>query len=678
MEGHKDRPKVSQVRKLESFVRKLGDEEIKMFLMVLGALMAQVPAPKAARKSYLKDVEVRLRSNGVDFLAKSRSFPTFGLKLLGQDRDGFPIPGFKRQSGKIYPELFAWYWAELERLSMVSKPKKDDVLRAQRVLCVLSFAKMIKTSSVNQIRKSLTDFEKRVVVPVDLKKKDQSSDDSKSTRSGESGMFYSSKFGWFDTQRAFNYDSIGTSHSLTHGVDPEPDSPEAFFAPDSPSLEEILGVNVELDSLPQYVDLDSISTKPSSLREKPAFPNWFDTQFWGGIRRAVETQRGEQPKGRLFGLKDPPYGRVHVLTESAGKLRLIVPYNTPFVHSTGLFARCRAFLRRISEDYSENQAAGHRFVQRGTGLRDNKMNISADLSNFSDDISVEAQAFGLRSLDLGYLICYLFDLPVSLPNGKIITPSKLLMGLKGCFEFSTLLHHYVVKRGGILRYAMCGDDLYFRGTLDTYLEAIKHSGWNLNRSKTVVSSTAAVFCGEYYWFGHRVSPRVPKVSTCFHNGRPAGSSVLFSATRDSIESLNQIYNRRSVSLIIGPFIRLLRSRWKGLVLPEFPAKLRGLGMRVTRPKPGLLKTLRKKAILKCALLSVGNLRLNTPQHRWFGLPVELSPSGIQREYPDFPALLAKGAVRLDVPVARKSRKDVSALDVSNVLEWYYYNERYEF
>lgn len=323
MENHKGSPKANQVRKLESFVNKLSEQEIKMFLLVLGALMAQVPAPKDARRAYLKEVEVRLRNNGADFLAKSRSFPTYGLKLLGLDRDGFPINGFKQQSGKIYPKLFSWYWSELERLSVVSKPTKGDVLRAQRVLCVLSFAKMIKTSSVNQIKKSLIDFEKRVTTPQD-QLKDGKSLSVEDRASGEEKS---------------DQDQLKTGNGET-GL------PEEFFSKDAPSLNSVFGTDVKLDKLPQYLDLDSLSTKPSSLRDQPAFPNWFETQFWGGIRRAVERQQGLSPSGPSFGFKDPPYGRVHVLTEGAGKLRLIVPYNTPFVHSTGLFARCRAFFAR--------------------------------------------------------------------------------------------------------------------------------------------------------------------------------------------------------------------------------------------------------------------------------------------------------------------------------------------
>lgn len=103
------KPEGKKVRKLSNSVRKLSDEEIKTFLVVLRSLMAEVPAPREARRAYLKEVENRLRNNGVDFLAKARAFPTYGLKLLGRDRDGFPIAGFKKAAGQIYPRLFAWY-----------------------------------------------------------------------------------------------------------------------------------------------------------------------------------------------------------------------------------------------------------------------------------------------------------------------------------------------------------------------------------------------------------------------------------------------------------------------------------------------------------------------------------------------------------------------------------------
>lgn len=645
-------PKDKQARKLVSFVRKLGDEEINIFLEVLGALMARVPAPRDARKSYLKEVEVRLRNNGGHFLSTARCFPTFGLKLLGNDRDGFPIPGFKQQKGKIYPKLFAWYWGELDRLSSVNKPSKVDALRAQRVLCVLSFSKMIKTSSINQIKTSLSDFEKRV--------------SPTGASLSESSCFktYESKLGG-SVQSLANSLGINIPPEMLAlaGLDPSDIEPEpvGFYSqPDRPNLMETLGIKIKLGKYPKYLDTNSFSCKPSSVKELPRFPEWFDH---GGPCD--------------FYYKPPPYGRIHVLTESAGKLRIICPYNTPFVHSTGLYARSRAVLDALSCDYSSDQAAGHRMVQKETSFG-NKMCVSADLSNFSDDIKPDLSAFGLRSLGLPKLKDYLFNLPVTLPSGRFLIPDKLLMGLKGCFELSSVCHHYVVKCSGIINYALCGDDLFFRGDINVYLDAIKESGWKLNRSKTVHSRTVAVFCGEMYWLGLRISPRVPKVSTCFHDGKLLKAGILFAVTRCNILHLEKIYNRRGMAKVIWPFLRLLRSRWNSVISLEAPQKLRGLGLRSIVPGIGLLDILSRRDVLRMSKLSIGIKRDKVSSTRWFGIPIQIAPNKALQEFSCFPALLKKGAVDLKVLPNRSAViKYVSSLDVSDVLYWYYDNVRLE-
>jgi hypothetical protein len=599
--------------------------------------MQGVPAPKDARKSYLEEVENRLRNNGVDFLSKSRVFPTYGLKLLGRDTTGFPIKGFKNAEGKLYPRLFAWYWAELERLSQLDKPTKRDANRAQRVLVVLSFAKMIKMSTVNQIKKSLTDFENRVT--------DEESE---------------------------TLDAV-TKDEESDNKDPSAPKDKNFSFADEPSLREILGYDVNLRSLPNYVDFDSISTKPSALKDKIALPEWFAGQFMR-IAGTFDSTVISVPQG----LKPPPYGKVHVITEAAGKLRLIVPYNTPFVHSTGLFARSRAILNCIPQDCSVDQTKGHKLIKELTsappGAHSGSI-ISADLDCFSDNTSSAGICFGLSEMGLLGLDDYLFNLPVNLPSGKEIVPKKLLMGLKGCFELSSVLHNYAVRRAGIKSYALCGDDLVFTGSLEPYEEAIKLFGWTINRNKTVVSKTAAVFCGEMYWFGYRISPRVPKVHSCFKDGKLRRASVLFSTLRMTIESLNTIYSRKVVGRIIGPIRLLLRRKWRGVVIPSLPSKLRGLGMKPARPS-SLLGLMKSKAVLRVCLMSIGVENLQVSKNRWFGLPIEITPSLIQVELPDFPALLSKGAVSLRVPVVSKPLvKHVDSLELYQALFWYYDDER---
>jgi hypothetical protein len=497
---------------------------------------------------------------------------------------------------------------------------------------------MIKLSSVNQIKKSLTDFENRVTDEESKTPDDVTKDEDSDNKDPSSSKVLS-------------------------------------FVDDAPSLREILGYDVNLDFLPNYVDFDSLSTKPSALKDKIALPEWFAGQFFR-IGGTFQDTVISVPQG----LKPPPYGKVNVITESAGKLRLIVPYNTPFVHSTGLFARCRAILNCIPQDCSINQAKGHQLISEltrpGTIGPDDSI-ISADLDAFSDNTSTAGIRFGLSQIGLSGLDDYLFNLPVNLPNGKEIVPKKLLMGLKGCFEMSSVLHNYAVKLAGIRRYALCGDDLVFAGSIEPYMASIDTFGWSINRSKTVISKTAAVFCGEMYWFGYRVSPRVPKVHSVYSNGKLRRASVIFSTLRMTIESLNTIYKRKQVANIVSPIRRLLRRRWRGVVIPSLPSKLRGLGMKPRKTK-SLLTLMKNKCILRVCLMSIGVDNPPVSKNRWFGLPIEIAPSSIQRELPDFPALLKKGAVSLRAPVERPSIvKHVDSLELYQALEWYYDDVRLE-
>jgi hypothetical protein len=640
----------------------LGDEEIKLFLVVLNALMRQVPAPSDCRKAYLSDVEKRLRNNGADFLSKSRSFPLLGLKLLGNDRTGFPVTGFKQQSGKIYPKLFAWYWSELERHSKINNPTKADALYVRKLISVLAFSKMLRTSSVRQISKALSSFEERVS-PSDAEPK-------VTPFTNLEGIFIRREPSHPSVQKTM-IEALIDSWSKPE-VEHPPEQEKTWFQEGLP-LMETLGADVNLAALPKFMDLDSFSSKPSALRDQPIeMPEWFRFHING----TLPYFRDDEPK--VIGFKPPPYGKVHVLTEFAGKLRLIVPYNTPFVHSTGLFSRCRAILAQISEDYSTNQADGHRFVQRETAKKVGGYCVSADLTAFTDSISTEACKFGLSSLDLTELSSYLFDLPVSLPNGKIFTPNKLLMGLKGCFEFGTLLHHYIVRRSGIVRYALCGDDLFFRGDPADYISNLKHFGPELNRDKTVISMTAAIFCGEYYWYGHRVKPVSVKVSALFRNGNLRDTPVLFSVTRSVISALNELYRPKLVSQISAKFFNLLRRRWRSAIFPTLPQKLGGMGLRSQRTSESLCTLLSRNSVLRCSKLSIGCLQERPARSRWFQLPLELSPSRITTVFPFLPSLLSSGASQLDIPEVYRYRKDVNALNLYDVLEWYYYSTRLEF
>jgi hypothetical protein len=344
-----------------------------------------------------------------------------------------------------------------------------------------------------------------------------------------------------------------------------------------------------------------------------------------------------------FGFKDGPYGDVKCLAECAGKLRIIVAYNSPFVHSTGIYSRSRDILNGIPNDCSLEQAKGHAYIQRETArghVRKSDPIVSGDLVAFSDNVNPFGIMFGLDGINLSRLVDYLLTLTITLPNGNVILPDKLLMGFKGAFELCSALHHYLVRLYVTKNYMLCGDDIVGRFPLETYRKAVSTFGWELNRQKTVVSHTAAVFCGEMYWFGHRVSPRVPKVHAVYNNGKLRKAAVLFNVFRDSVKNLNPIFNQRAVRRILRPLLHLLRKRWKGVLLPTVPVKLRGLGMKSAKTTK-LLSLVKNKATQRVLLMSIGIERQDVSMNRWFGLPIELVPDGIQIESPYYPALLKK-------------------------------------
>lgn len=154
-------------RNLKRSVVKLSTEEVNTFLVVFAALMQQTPCPKIARKAYLGEMRKRLRANGVGFISSARAFPTLGLKLLGNDLSGFPVEGFAKQSGQIYPSFLAWFWQDLTRLSKIKRPNKADAVSARKILTVLSFSRMIRISSLKQLRTSMKNFIGRMESPTE-------------------------------------------------------------------------------------------------------------------------------------------------------------------------------------------------------------------------------------------------------------------------------------------------------------------------------------------------------------------------------------------------------------------------------------------------------------------------------------------------------------------------------
>jgi hypothetical protein len=605
----KDSKKTDVNRDLRRSVVKLSTEEVNTFLVVFAALMQQTPCPKEARKSYLSETKKRLRANGVGFISSARAFPTLGLKLLGKDYTGFPVKGFKKQSGQMYPSYLAWYWQELKILSLVKKPTKNHAKYARKLLTVLSFARMIRMSSLNHLKSAMKNFMYRMENP---------------------------------------------------SKDPD-DAPCTF---DPAVMLDVSEDNFVCSSGP--IDYTCISTKPSSLVNKIQLPSSLpdDLCFAKDTEGFLDLFMATYYSG--------PYGNVKILTENGGKTRVIVPYNSPFVHSVSLYRHVRKLLSSLKEDVSLDQSIGHRACKQWS--REGKSIVSADLTAMTDLLSPKLQIHFLRSMNLAKLVRYLYNLTVIAPNGKRITPKVLLMGFKGNFELGSLIHHWYVKSRGITSYVMCGDDLAYQGNLDTYESELEILGPPLNRSKTVTSKTVAVFCGEYYWMGHTVTPCAPKLHSFFsnHTKKVASATIVFSSLRNIVKSLSMTYRASAVWRITRILRSLLRRRWVSYIPWCLPSKLRGMGYQ--NRTGSLLALLEVKACRKTACLSVGVEKIQVERQRWFGFPIQIDQ--LPQPVGCFLPSLLFGGVSFDIVKPGKARrKDVSKLDLADVLCWYYDNQR---
>jgi hypothetical protein len=607
MKSHQINGKMTDVnRDLQRSVIKLSDKEIRIFLSVFAALMQQTPCPKEARNSYLREMKTRLQSNGVGFISSARVFPTLGLKLLGGDLSGFPVSGYKKQSGQIYPSFLAWYFQNLVLLSRIKKPSKSEANLARRILTVLSFSRMIRISSLSHLKKALKVFMLSIESPSDS-----------------------------ITELPLN-------------------------------LAEQLGISDEdFRCESGLLDFTCISTKPSALVGQRTMPYHLPD----ALAECDIDDNAEAITDEIF--KKGPFGDVKILTENGGKTRAIVPYNSPFVHSVSLYRHARKLLDMLPQDTSLDQTKGHAICKRWT--TEGKSIVSADLSAFTDRINPALLNHFLDSMNLSGLKDYLFNLPVTAPNKVVITPKVLLMGFKGNFELGSLLHHWYVKWCGITKYIICGDDLAFQGDLNTYTDKLEILGPEINKSKTIVSTTASVFCGEYYWHGFNITPCSPKLHSFFNkNKRVAKATIVFSALRAVILRLSTTYRGTVVWRITKPLRELLRERWPTYIGWNIPQKLRGMGYQTYRTS--LLKKLNKRTVLKSCMLSIGLEKIQKEHIRWFGLPIQIDPNP-QYVVSYHPSLRTSG-ISFKEPVARKSRlKDVQGLDLCDVLEWYYFDTR---
>jgi hypothetical protein len=354
---------------------------------------------------------------------------------------------------------------------------------------------------------------------------------------------------------------------------------------------------------------------------------------------------------------EAPYlGNITVLDEPAGKTRVICAYSYPFVHSNGLYTRARYVLNKINQDVSDLQVRAKEYVMSASCS--GRKFISGDLSAFTDNISETYIDYALLLLGCESLRRDLFSIPVKVGE-TTITPTVLLMGLKGCFEVGSLCHHIALRMASITDYRLCCDDIVTPVPLERYLTCLERLGPSLNRDKTIISSTVSIFCGMIYWQGYNVKPCKFKL---FKFLGTSSLGVKYDFARDYVQTLYDIYDHKTVNRIanlLATSIALVPYKSSGYLLPlvkTLPAKLGGLGVRKSR---GLLRNLGTEDGWTFANKSVKIVKPPAEFNRWFMVPVDICPSKAEPVFPWTYCLLRKGST-LDTAEVKATYRSVTS------------------
>lgn len=600
----------------------VGVKTCEKSLAVLRVLMRAAGCPVNVTDGYLVYIQRRLHHEGHGFLARNRSLPILGMKILGRDTIE-PLSGLKT-SKHGYPRFLSWFYS---RLSLYSRgvPSRNRAKQVRRILTVLSWANMF-------------------TIPVREDKVLKKYCDNVTRKLSYKGKVY----------------------------------PECTRS----SLVNLLGgFNTdELDSLPSSRDFDNLSFRPSSLvslEKRMQSPSGFSLE----LCTASAGLGPDSTKPHVVS----NMGTITVLNEPAGKVRMICAYSDPFVHSNGLYTRARYVLDRIHQDVSSLQNRAMGYVVSAS--RDKRTYISGDLSSFTDNIKELYIDKVLTLLGLEKLKVELFSIPVR-ANGvktegnqgvkpeKRIVPTVLLMGLKGCFEVGSLAHHIALREAGIKDYVLCCDDILTPESSVKYNVALKRLGPELNRAKTIRSSTVATFCGMSYWGGHSIKP--VKIRLTKFIGRRVSRTAKYDFLRSLTCNLLEVYKTKKVRNIInilmaelayGSFVKGDRST---IFVKSLPIKLGGFGLPGSK---SLLRLLETEDGLWCANKSVGIEKPKAEFNRWFKLPIDIMPSKAVKVLPWTPVLLRDGATLEMREVVERSRLYTSKIKIEDILEWFYFGKR---
>jgi hypothetical protein len=572
----------------------------KNFKDIFFALSAQTGCPTRATQKYYKIVIAGLHNEGAGYLKVLAAQPIFGLRVLGNDLPIASDYGLKVRSRTTFPILFAWHYQRLRQLSKL-EPTSSNVLLVRRILSFLSIGKMLKLGGAKRINKERLLYAERVnrkVSPdrVETIREEQTSDIMsflKSTR--------------FTSERV----DIGT-----------------------PGANPIVG-KVFLD--PSCYSLKSL-VKPQNKKFKQLIP----------IPVLRYLMRVEE--GQFNYACDPsvPDGKQVILVEKGGKFRGITPYSSPLVHSSSVYRNMRRILNGWEPDVSLDQEIGHERCRVLTTL--GRTVVSADASNFTDSIDLDLATVFLDLAGEGEFLDYLSELKISTAKGIISTPLPL-MGLKGCYELGCCLLAYAVwlqarKRTLSLKtMAHACDDLVGTGSFEGFRDSYEFIGSSLNTKKTIVSKTTAIFCGQMYWRGEKVTPIRFNITSMSED---RDGTIVLPQARSFIDNCYPVWGRSARKTAFA-IIRRAAIRCVGIYNLNFslPTKLGGLPIERTSCV-GLLSLLSDERVLKYALFNtpiieeppdrtsamIAYVRLGEPARMPDGtvLPAITMPTVVNRKY----------------------------------------------
>jgi len=562
----------------KTIVRSSWRKDVYTFIRLFGSLQSQTGVPRRALESYNRALEVRLLNNGHNYLSKTRSYPIYGIRYLGGDvlDDRSPSNFFTGErlrpnaDGVLVPKFLSWYWNRLWYYGKMKNPSKSDSLNVSRILAVLSFSKFLLLDTKKARSKAFDDYVDRInnvngKVPLEF----NMSDDDPAYKS--------------------MLEFLRLTNSHTHA-----------------------GYRIQYDRRSFSLKC-LVGKKPYRPTVPPAYsiPNWKNLPVLGTGAPSNEPNDLVDAVQRYYYSKKPYDAKLTIIAESGGKYRGICPYESPYAHTINLFGRCRSALLKLKGNCNYDQARGHT-VARYLSRDCRALKVSVDASNFTDTMNVEYLAHMAKAIGSSGAVHYCSRLRVLKPDGNVVTGCPPLMGWKGTFDLASLVLAWSVwKQFGCLDKSrvQCGDDFLGIGTLEDFRASYDFLGLELSESKTVISKTCTVFCGESYWRGLEITP----VRFLFTGINETHKFVgkLIARTRDFIQRCN--YSKSCKRTIFAFLRKRIGERYNGYLDFRLSSDLGGIPLLYYPVGPLVPYLENNRLALQCALC---NIPIDVEERTW--------------------------------------------------------------